>query len=68
MVFGLDLYGIIRFFFCLSLKDRIYYYRELLCYLLDKLRIDLVIVSFCYGISFEIEFRFDYNLFFEKDV
>lgn len=51
-----------------SPKDRIYYHRELLCHSPDKLRIDLVTVSSCHGISSETEPRFDHNLFPEKDV
>ncbi|XP_056018899.1 cytosolic carboxypeptidase-like protein 5 isoform X9 [Ostrea edulis] len=51
-----------------SPKDNIYYHRELLCHSVDKLRIDLVTVSSCHGISSETEPRFDHNLFPEKDV
>ncbi|XP_061175030.1 cytosolic carboxypeptidase-like protein 5 isoform X2 [Saccostrea echinata] len=62
-----------RFSLCKELntsspKDSIYYHRELLCHSIDKLRIDLVTVSSCHGISSETEPRFDHNLFPEKDV
>jgi hypothetical protein len=55
------------FVLCYSPKDSIYYHRELLCHSMDKLRIDLVTVSSCHGISSENEPRFDHNLFPEKD-
>ncbi|XP_022317250.2 cytosolic carboxypeptidase-like protein 5 isoform X7 [Crassostrea virginica] len=51
-----------------SPKDSIYYHRELLCYSPDQLRLDLVTVSSCHGLSSETELRFDHNLFPEKDV
>nr|XP_022317129.1 cytosolic carboxypeptidase-like protein 5 isoform X13 [Crassostrea virginica] len=51
-----------------SPKDSIYYHRELLCYSPDQLRLDLVTVSSCHGLSSETEPRFDHNLFPEKDV
>lgn len=66
--FSSRLCELIHFFFCFSPKDRIYYHRELLCHSPDKLRIDLVTVSSCHGISSETEPRFDHNLFPEKDV
>ena len=53
---------------CFSPKDSIYYHRELLCYSPDQLRLDLVTVSSCHGLSSETEPRFDHNLFPEKDV
>ncbi|XP_041357946.1 cytosolic carboxypeptidase-like protein 5 isoform X2 [Gigantopelta aegis] len=45
----------------------IYYHRELLCYTLDKRRVDLVTVSSCHGITSEREPRFDSRLFPDKE-
>ncbi|BFZ00186.1 hypothetical protein BsWGS_03224 [Bradybaena similaris] len=41
----------------------IYYHRELLCYSLDKLRVDLLTISSCHGLTDCLEPRFDTNLF-----
>ncbi|XP_060603344.1 cytosolic carboxypeptidase-like protein 5 isoform X5 [Ruditapes philippinarum] len=50
-----------------SAADSIYYHRELLCYSLDKLRIDLITISSCHGIINENEPHFDSNLFPERN-
>uniref|UniRef100_A0A4W3H0X7 Cytosolic carboxypeptidase-like protein 5 n=2 Tax=Callorhinchus milii TaxID=7868 RepID=A0A4W3H0X7_CALMI len=45
-----------------SPPDSIYYHRELLCYSLDKLRVDLITVTSCHGMMKEREPRLE-NLF-----
>lgn len=50
-----------------SAPDSIYYHRELLCYSLDKLRIDLITITSCHGIINENEPFFDSNLFPERN-
>ncbi|XP_053394186.1 cytosolic carboxypeptidase-like protein 5 isoform X3 [Mercenaria mercenaria] len=50
-----------------SAPDSIYYHRELLCYSLDKLRIDLITISSCHGLINENEPHFDSNLFPERN-
>ncbi|KAK7492909.1 hypothetical protein BaRGS_00015856 [Batillaria attramentaria] len=50
-----------------SPKDGIYYYRELLCESLDKLRIDLITITSCHGMTKYLEPRFDCNLFPDKN-
>lgn len=50
-----------------SEPNSIYYHRELLCYSLDKQRIDLVTITSCHGIIDENEPYFDTNLFPEKE-
>ncbi|XP_059157796.1 cytosolic carboxypeptidase-like protein 5 isoform X3 [Physella acuta] len=47
--------------------DNIYYHRELLCHTLDKLRVDLITISSCHGLTEHTEPRFDRNLFPDKD-
>ncbi|KAL4236440.1 Cytosolic carboxypeptidase-like protein 5 [Mactra antiquata] len=47
--------------------DNIYYHREVLCYSLDRQRIDLITISSCHGILDENEPFFDCNLFPEKN-
>uniref|UniRef100_A0ABM0N0L0 tubulin-glutamate carboxypeptidase n=1 Tax=Saccoglossus kowalevskii TaxID=10224 RepID=A0ABM0N0L0_SACKO len=46
--------------------DSIYYHRELLCHTLDKLRVDLITVTSCHGITTDRDERLD-KLFPEKD-
>ena len=46
----------------------IYYHRELLCYSLDKLRIDLLTITSCHGMTNYREPRFDKHLFLDQDV
>lgn len=50
------------------IKDTIYFYRELLCYSLEHLRVDLITISSFHGITDREEPRFDAKLFPEKDV
>ncbi|RUS74128.1 hypothetical protein EGW08_018108 [Elysia chlorotica] len=47
--------------------EKIYYHRELLAYSLDKLRIDLMTISSCHGLTDYVEPRFDQNLFPDKE-
>lgn len=47
--------------------EKIYYHRELLCHSLDKLRVDLITVSSCHGITDTEEPKFDINLFPDKE-
>ncbi|CAL1538199.1 unnamed protein product [Lymnaea stagnalis] len=47
--------------------ERIYYHRELLCHSLDKLRVDLITISSCHGITDLEEPKFDINLFPDKE-
>ncbi|XP_070195539.1 cytosolic carboxypeptidase-like protein 5 isoform X3 [Littorina saxatilis] len=45
----------------------IYYHRELLCYSLDKLRVDLLTITSCHGMTNYREPRFDKHLFPDKE-
>lgn len=47
--------------------EKIYYHRELLAYSMDKLRIDLITISSCHGLTDFVEPRFDENLFPDKE-
>ena len=53
--------------FFYSNPDALYYHREVLCYSLDKLRIELLTVTSCKGMIDEEEPRFDEHLFPEKE-
>ncbi|CAH1772928.1 unnamed protein product [Owenia fusiformis] len=50
-----------------SPPDSIYYHRELLCKSLDNLRVDLLTISSCHGLTDEEEPRFDSKLFPDTD-
>lgn len=50
-----------------SPPHQIYYHRELLCHSLDKLRVDLLTITSCHGMTNCREPRFDKNLFPDKD-
>ncbi|KAL8590379.1 hypothetical protein ACOMHN_011593 [Nucella lapillus] len=61
-----------KFAYCASLTpdgppNAIYYHHELLCYSLDKLRVDLLTITSCHGMTDYREPRFDKNLFPDKD-
>ncbi|ESP05628.1 hypothetical protein LOTGIDRAFT_102525 [Lottia gigantea] len=43
--------------------NSIYYHRELVCLTLDKLRVDLLTITSCHGITKDTEPRFDKHLF-----
>ncbi|KAH9504625.1 Cytosolic carboxypeptidase-like protein 5, partial [Bulinus truncatus] len=47
--------------------EKIYYHRELLCHSLDKLRVDLITISSCHGLTDISEPRFDKHLFPDRD-
>ena len=49
--------------FCYSPEESVYYHREVLCYSLEKLRVDLITISSCHGIQDKHETRFDPKLF-----
>ncbi|XP_063156044.1 cytosolic carboxypeptidase-like protein 5 isoform X5 [Candoia aspera] len=49
-----------------SYLDAIYYHRELLCYSLDKLRVDLLTITSCHGMQEEREARLE-KLFPDKN-
>ncbi|XP_076440086.1 cytosolic carboxypeptidase-like protein 5 isoform X2 [Babylonia areolata] len=51
-----------------SPPNAIYYHRELLCYSLDKLRVDLLTITSCHGMTNYREPRFDKNLFPNKEI
>lgn len=50
-----------------SAKNMLYYKRELLCYSLDKERIDLITISDCQGLTDIEEPRVDDRLFPNRD-